>query len=73
MILKSIEEKTFAKFKVPVREVEHQDLWQRAQIGFSVVGLDHASVEKQVGSMVGYIESLDLAPVTDRAIELMDF
>ncbi len=73
MILKSIQGKTGSKFQVPVQEVGHQDLWQRAQIGFAVVGSEHAALSHLIDSMISFIESLDLAAITERAVDVMDF
>lgn len=73
MVLKPIQEKTFAKFKVPVQEVGYQDLWQRAQVGFAVAGGDHAAVSHLIDSMIAFIESLDLAAITERAVDVVDF
>jgi uncharacterized protein len=72
MVLKPIQEKTFAKFKVPVQETDHQDLWQRAQIGFAVVGREPGSVTQLSESMVSFIESLDLAAITERTTETVE-
>jgi uncharacterized protein YlxP (DUF503 family) len=73
MILRSLKEKTFQKFKVPVAEVGHQDLWQRAEIGFSVVGSDRRVIASLMEQITDFIERLDQGQVTQRSMEIVDF
>lgn len=73
MILRSLKEKTFQKFRIPVVEVDHQDLWQRAEIGFSAVGNDRRSVASLMEQMIFFLEKLDLGQVTQRSLEIVDF
>jgi uncharacterized protein YlxP (DUF503 family) len=73
MILRSLKEKTFQKFKIPVVEVDHQELWQRAEIGFSLVGSDRRALASLIEQMTNFIERLDLGQVTERSFEVIDF
>lgn len=61
------------KFKVPVAEVDHQDLWQRAEVGFSVAGSDRRAMRSLMDQVTGFIERLDLGQVTERSLEIIDF
>lgn len=72
-LLQAIREKTSRKFGVPVSEVGHQDLWQRAEIGFSLVGSDRRLIGSLLEQMADFIERLDLGQVTERAAEVIDF
>lgn len=73
MILRSLKEKTFQKFKIPVAEVDHQNLWQRGEVGFSVVGNDRRGIGSLMEQMILFIEQLDLGQLTRRSTEIVDF
>ena len=46
MIVRSLKDRLRAKFNVSVSEVDHQDLWQRAQLGVVTVGSDEKFLQK---------------------------
>jgi uncharacterized protein len=46
MILRSLKDRLRGKFNVSVSEVDHQDLWQRAQVGVVTVGSDETFLQK---------------------------
>jgi uncharacterized protein len=46
MILRSLRDRLRAKFNVSVAEVDHQDLWQRAQMSVVMVGSDEGFLQK---------------------------
>ena len=46
MVLRSLKDRLRTKFNVAVSEVDHQDLWQRAQISVVTVGSDEKFLEK---------------------------
>lgn len=71
-ILLRVKEKVFHKFHVPVVEVDHHDLWQRAEIGFSVVGRESGRVESSLESMIRRIEEVEGLRVTDREIQVWE-
>jgi uncharacterized protein YlxP (DUF503 family) len=72
-ILRKIMGRTSEKFGINVAEVDFQDLWQRAALGFAVVGNDGGVLSSLVEQTIAFIENLDLARVLDRKVELMDF
>jgi uncharacterized protein YlxP (DUF503 family) len=72
-VLKRIMGRTSEKFGVNVAEVEFQDLWQRAALGFAVVGSDGGVLSSLIDRMIESIESMDLARITDRRTDLIDF
>ena len=72
-VLKRIMGRTSEKFGVNVAEVEFQDLWQRAALGFAIVGNDGGLLSSLLDRMVDTIEEMDLARVTERRTELIDF
>ena len=46
MILRSLKDRLRGKFNVSVSEVDHQDLWQRAQVSVVTVGSDEKFLQK---------------------------
>jgi hypothetical protein len=44
--LRSLRDRLRAKFNVSVAEVDHQDLWQRAQMSVVTVGSDEGFLQK---------------------------
>jgi uncharacterized protein len=46
MVIRRVKDRLQSKFNVAVSEVDHQDLWQRAQISVVTVGPDGAFLEK---------------------------
>ena len=64
-VLRRIKDRTRDKFHIAVAEVGAQDLWQRAVLGFAVVGGDRAHVESMVQSVVGFIDGLQVAAIVD--------
>jgi uncharacterized protein YlxP (DUF503 family) len=46
MIIRSLRDRLRTKFNVSVAEVNHQDLWQRAQMSVVTVGSDEGFLQK---------------------------
>lgn len=61
--LRKIKERVFNKFKVTVAEVDHLDKWQRAGLGFSLVGNDGKVIESLITQTFNFIDSLGLGQV----------
>lgn len=72
-ILRRLKDRFFARFKISLAEVEDQDLWQRAGLGFAVVGNDKRLIESIMDKAVAFVESNGSAQVIDRATEIMHF
>ena len=73
MILNSLKDKTFRQFKIPVREVDHQDLWQRASIGFSLVGQEEGEVASLLEKMIRSLEGLTPGEILIKSHEILHF
>lgn len=72
-IVRRIMGRTSEKFGVNVAEVDFQDLWQRSVLGFAVVGKDGGVLTSLLNKMIEAIETMDLAQITDRRTELIEF
>jgi uncharacterized protein len=68
---KRIVERTRQKFNVSIMEIDRTNLWQRASIGFSVVGSGRDIVERMIENIHTYIESMYIGKVIDTRIEIL--
>jgi len=68
---KRIVERTRQKFNVSIMEIDRTNLWQRASIGFSVVGSGKDIVERMIDNIHTYIESLYIGKVIGTSIEIL--
>lgn len=72
-VLKTIMEKVKNRFNVSIAEVADNDVWQRSQIGFSVVGNDSRHVNSVLDKALNFIEGLHVAEIIDHRIEIMKY
>jgi len=69
--VKKIVEKTRVKFNISIMEVDQTNLWQRARIGFSVVGVNQNHVGLAIENVCEYIESLYIGKIIDTRTEII--
>ena len=69
--LKKIVEKTRTKFSISIMEINQNNLWQRAQIGFSVVGVKLDHVHRMIDNVHEYVESLYIGSIIDTKTEVI--
>ncbi|MGD9578375.1 MAG: DUF503 family protein, partial [Syntrophorhabdus sp.] len=62
---------TRAKFSISIMEINQNNLWQRAQIGFSVIGVNKDHVNRMIDNVHEYIESLYIGSVIDTKTEII--
>ncbi|MBN1283523.1 MAG: DUF503 domain-containing protein [Proteobacteria bacterium] len=70
--LRRIKDRTRSEFRIPVAEVGHGDLWQRAELGFAAVGNDRRVIEGLIAKMQDFIEGLGVAQIIDQHTELIN-
>ena len=63
--LRKIIDRTRAKFNVAVAEVADQDTWQRAKLGFAVVGNDQRHVQSMLDNVVSFVDHMYVAQILD--------
>jgi uncharacterized protein YlxP (DUF503 family) len=69
-ILRSIIERTRARYQVAIAEVEDQDLWQRAVVGIAYVSASGGHAEEVMQKVVRFISTVNPeAEVLDAMIE----
>lgn len=69
--VRSIVDKTKARFNISIMEVEQSNLWQRACIGFSVVGVKKDHVGTTIENVCEYVESLYVGEVINTRTEII--
>ncbi len=62
-----------AKFKIPIVEVEDQDLWQKAVLGFAVVGGDQNHIRSVIDKLVAFIEESEGVRFSDEEMDLLHY
>jgi len=70
-IVKSLVEKSRSRFNVAVAEVEDQDVHQKASIGIAVIGNDGRVLNSLLDRIIDFMDSLSLADLVSREIELI--
>lgn len=71
-IVKSLVEKSRSRFNVSVAEVSDQDVYRQASIGIAVVGNDGRVLNSLLDRIIDFMESLALAELASRQIELLN-
>jgi uncharacterized protein YlxP (DUF503 family) len=71
-IVKSIVHQVRNKFNVSIAEVGSNDIYQRADIGFSLVGNNRRVLNSKMDKMLNMIDALGLAEVIDTELELIN-
>ena len=69
--IKRIVEKTRAKFNISIMEIEQTNLWQKASIGFAVIGVKKDHVNIAIENICKYIESLYVGEIIDTRTEII--
>ncbi len=70
-VVKTITERVKNKFNVSIAEVDHQDLWQRAELGVAIVSNDKGHAQRTLTAVVNFIDGMHLADLLDYEIEMV--
>lgn len=70
-IVKSIVARLRNQFNASVAEVGANDLYQQAEIGFSMVGNDRQVINSKIDKIFNMAESLGLAEIVDTDMEII--
>ena len=71
MVLRRLKDRAVQKFNLAIAEVGNNDMWQRAQVGFAVVGNDRRYVESAVDEIIRFAR--EQAEVIDVEREIQTF
>jgi uncharacterized protein YlxP (DUF503 family) len=70
-VVKSIISRMRNRFNASVAEVGSNDIHQRAEIGFSLVGNDKALINSKIDKIFNMVEGLGLAEIIDTEMEII--
>ncbi|MBA4417648.1 MAG: DUF503 domain-containing protein [Syntrophus sp. (in: bacteria)] len=69
--IKKIVEKIRTRFSISVMEVEQTNLWQRAHIGFAIIGVKKDHVDAAVENVHNFVESLYIGEIINTKTEII--
>ncbi len=72
-VMKSLIERVKQRFNVSISEVGDHDIWQRAQIGISVVGSDQEALDSVLSKLLSFIEETNLVQILKSNVEFVHF
>ena len=68
-VLRSLKDRLAGKFNIAIAEVDHQDVWQTAEIGVAAVGTDTRFVQKVLAGVLQHVRFADGAELVDHEME----
>ncbi|NIQ38054.1 MAG: DUF503 family protein [Proteobacteria bacterium] len=69
-VLRKIIDRVKNRYNISVSEVGDNDLWQRSQLGLSVVGNDSRHINSSLDKIINYIDGLNVAQIINSEIEI---
>ena len=70
-VVKSVIGQVRNHFNASVAEIDDNDIYQRAQIGFSLVGNDRAVINSKIDKIFNAAENMALAQITETRMEIL--
>jgi hypothetical protein len=70
-VVKSMINRLRNNFNASVAEVGSNDIYQKAEIGFSLVGNDAALINSKIDKLFNMAEGLSLAEIVDTEMEII--
>ncbi|HPQ40140.1 MAG TPA: DUF503 domain-containing protein [bacterium] len=70
-VVKSLKDRLRSRFNISVAETGDQDLWQRAEIGFTCISSDHQYVDGLMASVIRLVEMDGRINVLDISTEII--
>lgn len=70
-VVKSIISRLRNNFNASVAEIGSNDVHQRAEIGFSLIGNDQSIINSKIDKMINLAEDLGLAEILDTEMEII--
>lgn len=71
-VVKSIISRMRNSFNASVAEIGSNDIYQRAEIGFSLVGNDKSLINSKIDKIFNMVEGLGLAEIIDTEMEMIN-
>jgi len=71
-VIKSIIGQTRNKFNASIAEVGSNDMYQKAEIGFSLVGNNRKLLNSKMDKLINSVDALGLAEIIDTEMEIIN-
>jgi uncharacterized protein len=69
--VRKIVERSKGKFNISIMEVELSNLWQKATVGFAVIGVNQDHVNSTIDNVSEHIESMYIGKVIGSKTEII--
>jgi hypothetical protein len=70
-VLRKIIDRVKNRYNISISEIGDNDLWQRSQLGLSVVGNDSRHINSSLDKIINFIEGMNVAEIIDSEIEII--
>jgi uncharacterized protein YlxP (DUF503 family) len=72
-VLRKLKDRTLSKFKVQIAEVDENDKWQKAELGFAVVGNDRRVLQSVIDRVFNFVEEFGEVQIIDQWSEVINY
>jgi uncharacterized protein YlxP (DUF503 family) len=72
-VIKKIIDRVKNRFNISIAEVGDNELWQRSQLGMSLVGNDRKFVNSYLDRVVNFIEAMHIVDIAHSELEILNF
>ncbi len=72
-VIKKIIDRVRGRFNISIAEVGDNELWQRSQLGISLVGNDRRFVNSYLDRIVNFIEAMNIVDIAHSELEILNF
>jgi hypothetical protein len=72
-VIKKIIDRVRNRFNISIAEVGDNELWQRSQLGISLVGNDRRFVNSYLDRVINFIEAMNIVDIAHSELEMLNF
>lgn len=72
-VLRQIIDRVKNRYNISISEIGDNDLWQRSQLGLSVVGNDSRHINSSLDKIINFIEGMNVAEIIHSELEIVHF
>ena len=72
-VIKRVIDRVKNRFNISIAEVGDNELWQRSQLGMSLVGNDRKFINSYLDRVVNFIEAMNIVHVAHSELEILNF
>ncbi len=72
-VLRRILDRVKNRYNISISEIGDNDLWQRSQLGLSVVGNDPRHINSSLDKIIDFIDGMNVAEIIHSEIEIIHF